>query len=306
MTESQSQICLNCGAALDGKFCADCGQRDIPPYPTVRELAHDAVAQFSGWDGRLAATLRALVQRPGFLTREFLAGRRARYISPVRVYLTASVLYFLIAANAPNLRLASGELGLRIETTTTDSDDSTATGSRARRVGKVAESALESGKAATPAERDSALREIERAPSLMQPLLRRAVTDPDGFKRGIIETLPRMLFLLLPVFAGVVALFYRGRKYPEHLYFAIHLHAFFFLALSAAALLRFTQVPLLAVIAGIIGVVWIPIYTTLAFRRVYGGALARTVLKELGIAAIYSLVAAVAFTILIFWVSIAT
>jgi len=306
MTESQSRVCLNCGAALDGKFCGDCGQRDIPPYPTVRELAHDAVAEFSGWDGRLAATLRALVQRPGFLTREFLAGRRARYISPVRVYLTASVLYFLIAANAPNLRLASGELGLRIETTTTDSDDSTATGSRARRVGKVAESALESGKAATPAERDSALREIERAPSLMQPLLRRAVTDPDGFKRGIIETLPRMLFLLLPVFAGVVALFYRGRKYPEHLYFAIHLHAFFFLALSAAALLRFTQVPLLAVIAGIIGVVWIPIYTTLAFRRVYGGALARTVLKELGIAAIYSLVAAVAFTILIFWVSIAT
>src|SRR5688500_1773673 len=178
MTEPRSPACLNCGAPLEGKFCGACGQRDIPPYPSVRELANDAIAEFSGWDGRLAATLRSLVQRPGFLTREFLAGRRARYISPVRIYLTASVLYFLIAANAPNLRLESGELGLRIETTASDSDDTAATGSRARRVGKVAESALESGKAATPAERDSALREIERAPSLMQPFLRRAVTDP--------------------------------------------------------------------------------------------------------------------------------
>src|SRR5688500_4698078 len=149
MTESQSQICLNCGAALDGKFCADCGQRDIPPYPTVRELAHDAVADFSGWDGRLAATLRALVQLPGFLTRERPAGRRARYVAPVRVQLTAGVLYLRSPAPARNLRLESGELGHRIETTTRDSDATAAAGSRARRGGKVADSALESGKAAT-------------------------------------------------------------------------------------------------------------------------------------------------------------
>src|SRR5687768_10569944 len=141
MTDSQSSACLNCGAALDGKFCARCGQRDIPPYPSVRELASDAVAEFSGWDGRLAATVRALVRRPGFLTGEFLAGRRARYISPVRLYLTASVLYFLIAANAPNLRLESGEtLGLQIKATTGDSV-ATSTPSRAGRVGNLASGA---------------------------------------------------------------------------------------------------------------------------------------------------------------------
>lgn len=305
MTEPRPSICLNCGASLDGKFCGECGQRDIPPYPTVRELASDAVAEFSGWDGRLAATVRALVRRPGFLTLEFLAGRRARYISPVRVYLTASVIYFLIAANAPKVILESGELGLRIKTTTTGSAETTATASGARRVGELAGTALESGKAATQEESEAALRDVARAPSLMQPFLRRALTDPDGFKRGILETMPRMLFLLLPVFAGLVAIFYRGRKYPEHLYFAIHLHAFVFLALSAAALLRFTQIPLLAAIAGIIGAVWIPIYATLAFRRVYGGSLARTVLKELGIGALYALIAAIAFTITIYWVSIA-
>src|ERR1041385_5171442 len=44
--------CLNCDAPLTGIFCAECGQRDVPPYPSVRELAIDAVQEFSGWDGR--------------------------------------------------------------------------------------------------------------------------------------------------------------------------------------------------------------------------------------------------------------
>src|SRR5687767_329412 len=106
--EGRSAVCLNCGAPLSGVFCSRCGQRDIPPYPSVRELAVDVVTEFSGWDGRLALTLRELVRRPGMLTREFLEGRRARYISPLRLYLVSSLVYFLLAAAAPNVRLESG------------------------------------------------------------------------------------------------------------------------------------------------------------------------------------------------------
>src|ERR1051325_6095498 len=73
---SGSAQCLNWGARLPGPFWAECGQRDIPPYPSMRDLAVDAVAEFSGWDGRLLNTVRALVLRPGLLTHEFLEGRR--------------------------------------------------------------------------------------------------------------------------------------------------------------------------------------------------------------------------------------
>src|SRR5687768_440756 len=305
MTDSQSSACLNCGVPLEGKFCAACGQRDIPPYPSVRELASDAVSEFSGWDGRLWATVRALVRRPGLLTREFLAGRRARYISPVRLYVSASVIYFLIAANAPNLRLESGEtLGLQIKPTAGDSV-ATATSSRARRIGNLASGSLESGEAATPEEREAALRDIAAAPPLMRPFLRRAILDPGGFRRGLAETMPKMLFVLLPLFAGIVAIFFRGRKYPEHLYFAIHLHAFVFLALSVIALIRFTGIPVLAAAAGITGILWILVHATLAFRRVYRDSIGRVILKELGIAAIYSVVAFIGFALTIYWVSIA-
>lgn len=305
VAESTASACLNCGASLTGSYCAACGQRDIPPYPSVRELVVDAAAEFSGWDGRLATTLRDLVRHPGRLTHEFLEGRRVRYISPIRLYLVASLVYFLLEASAPDVRLESGKtlfMGLRVGTTATNGTQAV---SRPERVGIAARQSLENQQVLTAAERDSALKDIARAPAVMRPFLRRAVEDPGGFKRRLLETMPRMLFVLLPVFAGIVALFYRGRKYPEHLYFAIHLHAFIFLALAVAALAKFTQIPVLAIAASLIVVIWIPVYATLAFRRVYGGSLSRTLMKELAIGAIYCVAAAIGFVVTIYWVSIA-
>jgi hypothetical protein len=128
--------------------------------------------------------------------------------------------------------------------------------------------------------------------------------DPGGIKRGILTTMPRTLFALLPIFAGIVALFYRGRKYPEHLYFALHLHAFTFLALTVAQLLKFTQSPVLVAGGSLIGAVWLPIYAVLAFRRVYGGSYLRTVSKVAAIGLIYAIATAAAFVVMVYWVSI--
>jgi hypothetical protein len=283
-------------------FCSACGQRDIPPYPSTRELAIDAISEFSGWDGRLASTLRALVRKPGLLTLEFLEGRRVRYISPLRLYLTASLVYFLLAAAAPAVRLGGGVTlsGLRVSPQVAGRTPTRAP----QRVANAARESLDQ-QDLSQAEKDAALADIKRAPAVMQPFLRRAVQDPGGFKRGILENMPRLLFLLLPVFAGIIAIFYRHRKYPEHLYFAIHLYAFIFLALAATELIKFTQLPVLAVIASTCAVLAIPTYATVAFRRVYGGSLGRTIAKELAIAVIYGCVSIVAFVVMLFWVSIA-
>jgi hypothetical protein len=294
------QACLNCGATLSGPYCSECGQRDIPPYPGTRELAVDAISEFSGWDGRLANTFIALVRRPGLLTLEFLEGRRARYISPLRVYLTASLIYFLLAAAAPALRLGSSDLsaGLRVQATE-------ARQSRPERVANAASESLD-GRGLTAAQKQQALADINRAPALMQPFLRKAVQDPRSFRRGILENMPRLLFVLLPVFAGIVALFYRHRKYPEHLYFAIHLFAFVFFALALSELSKFGRIPVLAAIVSAAVVIAIPTYATLAFRRVYGGSLGRTIIKEVAIGLLYGVISVAAFIVMIYWVSVAT
>lgn len=295
-TVARSVACLNCGTPLTGPFCAECGQRDIPPYPSTRELVIDAFWELSGWDGRFVSTVRALVQHPGVLTREFLEGRRARFLSPLRLYLLASLAYFLIAATAPEVRLPGKNTnGLTITTTAK---------SRPERVADAVSGSLEKGQTLTSAERDAALKDIERAPVLMRPTLHKAVADPSGFKRGILEAMPRMLFALLPIFAAIVAIFYRRRKYPEHLYFAIHLHAFIFLALSVGALSKFSRLPAIVEAFSIVSMLWIPIYATLAFRRVYGGSIAKTLVKEAAIGVIYCAVTAIAFVLTLYWVSV--
>jgi len=309
----RSSNCLNCGAPLSGPFCAQCGQRDVPPYPSVRELAVDAFWELSGWDGRFATTLKALFRRPGMLTREFLEGRRARYISPLRLYLMASLVYFLIAAAAPNVNLAgSGKdfvgaqgSGFKIGTTTKAP-------SAPAKVADVASRSMQQAQrdsadpdlkfdSVTVAQRDSALKTVERAPSIMRPVLRRAIADSKGLQRSIVQAMPRMLFALLPVFAAIVALFYRRRKYPEHLYFAIHLHAFIFLTLVLMELSKFTRNAAVTSVVGVFVLATIPTYSALALRRTYGGTIAGTLAKEAGIGFLYILASGGAFLVTI-WV----
>lgn len=310
VSERHAPTCLNCGAPLIGAFCSQCGQRDIPPYPSVRELAIDAFWELSGWDGRFATTLRALVSRPGLLTREFLEGRRARYLSPLRLYLMASLLYFLIAAAVPDISGAP-DRGVSVQFAPTRSDSAitapqrvAAAASKAIKEGQPDPDPGKAGEALSADEKAEALKEVEKAPPLLRPLLRRAIEDPVRFKRGMLEQLPRMLFVLLPVFAAIVSLFYRGRKYPEHLYFAIHLNAFIFLALAIAKASRFTHSTKVAVIAGVITLFWIPIYATLALRRTYGGRTSATIAKEIGIGAIYGGAALIAFLLTIYFVAL--
>ena len=69
--------CLTCGDTLTGRFCAACGQRAVPPHPTIRELAGDAWDELTGYDGRIASTFRGLLS-PGLLTKRYIEGQRAR------------------------------------------------------------------------------------------------------------------------------------------------------------------------------------------------------------------------------------
>lgn len=279
------RACLNCDTPLAGEFCSACGQRDIPAYPSLRELALEALQEFSGWDGKFLATVRALVEKPGKLTREFLEGRRARYLSPVRFYFLASLAFFLLAVTAPAPKV--------VPATTT------VAGTRVEQIGNEAHDAMVSGKGITGAEREKALKDLERAPAVIRPLLRRSLVDPQGFRRSIFDALPKMLFALVPIFALLVSLFYRGLKYPEHLYFSIHLHTYIFLALCLPKIARLTHSTVLASVFAALAVLSMPVYATLAFRRVYGGSLIGTLAKEVGIGTLYVVVSFIALLVTI-------
>jgi len=94
--------CRNCSAPLHGRFCHACGQKAIESRATVHDLLHEGLHELAHFDGKIFQTLKLLITKPGALTIEFLDGRRARYISPLRLYLTCSLLFFATSAVAPD------------------------------------------------------------------------------------------------------------------------------------------------------------------------------------------------------------
>ena len=86
--------CENCGAQLSGRYCAQCGQAAVDYRRSFRHVIADVLDSFLNWDSKFLATIGLLIARPWRLTNEFLAGRRVRYVHPLRLYLLASILFF--------------------------------------------------------------------------------------------------------------------------------------------------------------------------------------------------------------------
>src|SRR5213594_1239418 len=86
--------CENCGAELQGHWCAQCGQPAIDYRRSFRHVIADLLNEFLNWDSKFFATIGILLVRPWKLTNQFLAGHRVRYVHPLRLYLLASILFF--------------------------------------------------------------------------------------------------------------------------------------------------------------------------------------------------------------------
>lgn len=89
--------CENCEASLTGPYCAACGQQAIDYRRSLLRVLVDAADSFLNWDTKFLNSVGVLMTRPWRLTNDFNAGRRARYVHPLRLYLLASIAFFLIA-----------------------------------------------------------------------------------------------------------------------------------------------------------------------------------------------------------------
>jgi len=234
-----ASACTNCGTALAGSYCSSCGQKTAPLAPTLGYFAHELTHELLHVDGKIFRSLRLLLTRPGFLTREIFAGRRASYVSPIRLYLIASILSFAI----------SGLVGRYDE-------------------GVTGEYIPDPGETVDPAVLNR-MSEVELTVST-----------------ALNVWLPRAMFVLVPLFAALVMRRRRhsGHTYPQHLYFALHVHAAWFFALAASSLLQaaLVRLPYAALATDIGAELYMIGYLFVAFRGVYEttiwGTLSRTVI----------------------------
>ena len=104
--------CENCGAELQGHWCAQCGQAAVEYRRSFRYVVADLLNEFLNWDSKFFTTIALLILKPWRLTNEFLAGKRVRYVNPLRLYLLASILFFFaVNYGAKGINFDASKLG---------------------------------------------------------------------------------------------------------------------------------------------------------------------------------------------------
>lgn len=233
--------CPDCGAAGAARFCPQCGQQQGTGIPGALAYLHEVVNHYVALDGKLWRTLWLLLVRPGMLVTEYIAGRRQRYIGPLKLYLTFSVIFFVLASLTPS---AEVRVAVRLDP-----------GSEEARELEQALGQMPHGLRQTV---ERALAEAER--NTAQPA-RTAREIGDRLQAQA----PRAMFLLLPAFAGLSLFAFRRRPqhYAVHLMLALHAHA-------VAFLLLILRLALPAAIGGKL-VLLLPLWLLFAFRHLFGG-----------------------------------
>lgn len=282
-------VCLNCGNAFGAarpKFCPKCGQETQLRAPTLGEFAQQFGGSVIAAEGALWRTLVLLFLKPGQLSREYLAGRRRRYVLPLRLYLTISLVALLALRLTHAFEFAAAPEKPLVFDKASEPDFELGWGAAGPRFGI----------------HDGAFFCEHLPASVCSRLQRRLDLDPKSVAREFEQASERFLhhwgtamFLLVPIFAAWLKLAYLNRRlrYAEHLVFALHLHAFWF----AAVLLALLPLPGLEIAAFLA----MPAYAVLASHRFYGGRWWTTCLRNAAVALAYGITLLCALAMVAVW-----
>lgn len=297
--------CLNCGTALKGDYCHSCGQR-AHVHRSLHAFAHDLLHGVFHFEGKIWQTLPMLAWRPGELTRRYIHGERARFVSPIALFLFAMFLMFATLGSVAHVRAIPptrqaieeeiGTLGLRIEQLESLRSKARAAGQRTsgldRQIAAAREeqSALRSvrDRGITGAAVDDVAGEM---PDWARGAVRKAGTNPDLLLYKIKTNAYKYSWMLIPLSLPFMwLLFARSRRFRmyDHTVFVTYSLCFMALLAVFAALLGKAGLGALA------AVLWLvpPIHMYRQLKGAYGLTPARAALKTLaliGIAGIASL-----------------
>lgn len=251
MKENTQKIkCKNCDNEFEGNYCPECGQTRKNFDKPFKFFFIDFMGNIFAFDTRLWQTLKAVLFKPGRLTKDYMEGKRVRYMPPFRFYIFISFVFFLML-NFQTRRQITGE-GIRVEADTTESGDVNFNiigfGDKKDRNTMKLEDVLKENDSIkdefTKAVKEFSDENITNNDSTEFNKEKETAKESDVDIKHIIEH-PEIyierffkysswsLFLLMPVFGLLLLLFFRKtyKHYIAHLIFALNQHAFLFVLL---------------------------------------------------------------------------
>jgi len=258
-TAESAPECLNCAAPLTGRYCAACGQK-AGVDPSLSDIAHEVVHEFVHVDAKVVKSVRLLFTQPGVLTREYFLGRRSRYVSPLRLYLIFSVVFFAVSAyvGVPPAFTEDAKRGTVVN------------------VGGVKISGDVFFKGRSKEEISERLREAQT------------------------QWPARLMFVLVPICGLLVMLVARksGRNYPQHLWFALHLHAAYFGVMAFTAPIALIRQPAAGTVSSLLRIAFALWYSVTAFHAAYGGGWFTATRRALSVLVAYAVLIGFALAVL--------
>ncbi len=293
--------CENCGTELKGPFCHACGQHDFEFHRSFGHVFLEALENFFHFDAKFFRNIVTLLFRPGVLTADFNAGKRASQMPPFRLYVFVSVLFFFLSFVGRSSSSFLEEERRKAPPTTAQESHAPAKESPSNPPAP-APAAKPATKTITAMPGGFNLSLSEQNDTAFERYLTErgdyAFAHPDKLKEAFVHALPKMLLFCLPLFALCTRVLFRrsGHVYLQHLVLALHFHTFIYLFLLVrdgwVGLGSFLHVGgALSFAAGI----WLTVYPFLMFRRLFGLGWRSTIWRTLVVATSYWFILCLAF-----------
>lgn len=227
--ESKPESCLNCGYQFkdENNYCPSCGQENHSLQVPLKHLILEFLEGTLHLDTKIVKTFSALLFKPGFLSREFNTGKRAKYVPPVRIYVFVSFIFFLLAnlltgpkpdeKNQEKVKMAAKDDGTVL--IHVGADDPKNLSSRQIDSILAANKVKQDGFGKVMMEKSKKLNNEE---------------GKKEFSHNLLKYISYLMFFLMPLFAWFVMLFNikKDHYYFEYLIYSIHFHSFAFLLMS--------------------------------------------------------------------------
>ena len=319
--ESKSDIyqCPNCSSQFTGNFCSNCGQSKKDLNRPFSEMVKDFLDVFFSFDTRFVKTFIPLLLKPGFLTSEYIAGKRTRYFPPLRLFIFVSIVLFaLITISGRNIveNLFSENVVVA------DTAIVNTIQNRGIIAGQATDKLIKDTIYVTTRtdtlainfvydlskkdRKEQMIKALEEAKDSIQTDswldskiisgFIESMKEPEYFWNTLLKRASQGMFVLLPVFAFILQLLYirSKRYYIQHFVFSSYFHGFAFIIVSLVVFVSilfdgWPQKMIYFLLPGI------PVYLFLGMKRFYKQSFIKTFLKFFMLSAIYNFI--LAFTI---------
>lgn len=249
LPEEETMICPNCGAEASGNYCSNCGQENHLHNETFMSMLTHFIAHYFHYESKFWQTIKLLITRPGFLTKEYFNGRRKRYVAPITLFIFTVVVYFIAAS---------------LLSTTFDMAGM-----------KKARPYTISGNTEIPVKHVDTSYTITHEDGSSNTV---TSTNIDAKTMGskLLKFMPKLSFVMVPILASILSLMFMKRKsakYLHHIIFSIHFFTFMFLVFFVVDIFSFN--PIIYTILVICSAVGLYVYFMKALVAAYGISLGR-------------------------------